>query len=422
MGKGLSAFYDKFPVGSVFYATTEELIEKLSDLELRDETILVKGARNFRFEHLVKLLEEKIHGTVLEINLDALTQNLNYYRSQLQDSTKLMAMVKAFAYGSGSFEVATLLQYHHADYLGVAYADEGVALRQQGIRLPIMVMNPSSDSFEKLKAFRLEPEVYSISLLEQLLDFTGDDPMGIHIKLDTGMHRLGFDDDTVPELIRRLKDHQNLEIKSIFSHLAGADDETHNEFSHQQAAVFKRLSEQIMSELSIRPIRHLLNSPGILRFPDYHFDMVRLGIGLYGLEATGEKQADLQVAGTLKTVISQIKNVTKGDTIGYGRKGRAHRDAQIATIAIGYADGFLRSFGNATGEVWVNGHRAPVIGNICMDMTMIDITGIEANEGDEVEIFGSNIPIQELAHKIDTIPYEILTNVSQRVKRIYYSE
>ena len=422
VGPAISRFKGKFPPRARFYPTIDELISQLGSLGLKDETILVKGARNFHFEILVKQLEEKIHGTVLEINLDALTQNLNFYRAQLSETTKLMVMVKAFAYGSGSFEVANLLQYHHVDYLGVAYADEGVALRQQGIRLPIMVMNPSPESFEKLRSYQLEPEVYSLSLLDQLLDFTGEDPMGIHIKLDTGMHRLGFDESTVILLIDRLKEHQNLEVKSIFSHLSGADDETHNAFSHQQATLFEKLSDTIKRQLSIAPLRHLLNSPGILRFPMYHFDMVRLGIGLYGLEANGERQNELETIGVLKTVVSQIKNVQEGDTIGYGRKGVAQTDAKIATIAIGYADGFSRSFSNGIGRVWVNGKHAPVIGNVCMDMTMIDVTGIEVNEGDEVEVFGPNLPIQELAHSIGTIPYEILTNVSQRVKRVYYSE
>ncbi len=422
VGSALRKFKSKFPSGAHFYSTTEELTGQLGNLDLKDETILVKGARNFHFEKLVKQLEEKIHGTVLEINLDGLTQNLNFYRAQLNEGTKLMAMVKAFAYGSGSFEVANLLQYHHVDYLGVAYADEGVALRQQGIRLPIMVMNPSPDSFEKLMSYRLEPEVYSVSLLERLLDFVGNDPMGIHIKLDTGMHRLGFDQSTMGFLIQHLKDHPHLEVKSIFSHLAGADDKSHNSFSHQQANRFEKLSDEIMQALDTRPIRHLINSPGILRFPGYQFDMVRLGIGLYGFEANGERQNELVPVGILKTVVSQVKNVKQGDTIGYDRKGMAHTDAKIATIAIGYADGFSRSFSNGVGQVWVNGKRAPVVGNVCMDMTMIDVTGITVNEGDEVEIFGPHLPIQELARSIGTIPYEILTNVSQRVKRVYYSE
>lgn len=422
VGPALREFKSKFPPGAHFYSTTEELTGQLDNLDLKDETILVKGARNFHFEKLVKQLEEKIHGTVLEINLDGLTQNLNFYRAQLNEGTKLMAMVKAFAYGSGSFEVANLLQYHHVDYLGVAYADEGVALRQQGIRLPIMVMNPSPDSFEKLMSYRLEPEVYSVSLLERLLDFVGNDPMGIHIKLDTGMHRLGFDQSTMGFLIQHLKDHPHLEVKSIFSHLAGADDKSHNSFSHQQANRFEKLSDEIMQALGTRPIRHLINSPGILRFPGYQFDMVRLGIGLYGFEANEERQNELVPVGILKTVVSQVKNVKQGDTIGYDRKGVAHTDAKIATIAIGYADGFSRSFSNGVGQVWVNGKRAPVVGNVCMDMTMIDVTGITVNEGDEVEIFGPHLPIQELARSIGTIPYEILTNVSQRVKRVYYSE
>ncbi|TRX61400.1 bifunctional UDP-N-acetylmuramoyl-tripeptide:D-alanyl-D-alanine ligase/alanine racemase [Fulvivirga sp. M361] len=422
VGEQIGKCRDKFPPNACFYTTTDELMAGISSHQFQDEAILVKGARNFRFERLVKLLEEKIHGTVLEVNLDALTKNLNFYRTQAGDNTKMMVMVKAFAYGSGGFEIANLLQYHQVDYLGVAYADEGVTLRQQGIRLPIMVMNPSMESFEKLKTYQLEPEVYSISILGKLLDFIGEEPIGIHIKLDTGMRRLGFDTSTINELISILKTHPNLEVKSIFSHLAGSDSDVHNSFSHQQAGAFNELSQMIIRQLKINPVRHLVNSSGILRFPEYHFDMVRLGIGLYGLESNGLRQDDLQLIGTLKTVISQIKTVEPGDTIGYGRRGVAQEKITIATIAIGYADGFPRILSDGVGEVWINGSRAPVVGNVCMDMTMVNVTGIDVQEGDEVEVFGDNISIRELADKTSTIPYEILTNVSQRVKRVYYSE
>ncbi|HNP19546.1 MAG TPA: bifunctional UDP-N-acetylmuramoyl-tripeptide:D-alanyl-D-alanine ligase/alanine racemase [Fulvivirga sp.] len=423
IGPTLSNNKHLFPKSAIFFPSTEEFLKNFETLDLSKALILVKGARTFTFEKIVKVLEEKIHGTVLEINLNALTNNLNFYRSKVSANTKIMVMVKAFAYGSGSFEIANLMQYHRVDYLGVAYADEGVTLRENGVYLPIMVMNPNEESFDGLVKYSMEPEMFNISLLKKFITFLNGRKAAIHIKLETGMKRLGFEESELDELIELLNANTNITVKSIFSHLAGADEENHNAFSHEQAAKYNRLYEKLVTGINTHPMRHLVNSPGILRFPEYHFDMVRLGIGLYGLDANNsDEQLKLEPIGVLKTVISQIRTVKKGETIGYGRKGKADKPLTIATIAIGYADGFTRAFSNGKGVVWINGQRVSVIGNVCMDMTMIDITGIEAKEGDSVEIFGKHLSIKELAHNIGTIPYEILTNVSQRVKRVYYTQ
>ncbi len=423
IGPALSNNKHLFPASAIFFPSTKEFLKNFQTLDLSKSLILVKGARTFTFEKIVKVLEEKIHGTVLEINLNALTNNLNFYRSKVGANTKIMVMVKAFAYGSGSFEIANLMQYHRVDYLGVAYADEGVTLRENGVYLPIMVMNPNEESFDGLVKYNMEPEMFNINLLKKFITYLNGGTAAIHIKLETGMKRLGFEEGELDKLIELLNANTNITVKSIFSHLAGADEDGHNAFSHEQAAKYNRLYEKLVTGINTHPMRHLVNSPGILRFPEYHFDMVRLGIGLYGLEANNsDEQLKLEPIGALKTVISQIRTVKKGETIGYGRKGKADKDLKIATIAIGYADGFTRAFSNGNGIVWINGQRAPVIGNVCMDMTMIDITGIEAKEGDSVEIFGRHLSIKELAHNVGTIPYEILTSVSQRVKRVYYTQ
>jgi Alr-MurF fusion protein len=410
-----------FPVKEcLYFSTTEELLEALPGIPFHKELLLVKGARVYGFERVVNQLVKKVHGTRLEINLNAITHNLNYYKSLLAPSTKIMAMVKAFAYGSGSAEIANLLQFHRVDYLGVAYADEGVALREQGIHLPIMVMNPSPDGFDKMLTHQLEPEIYSISLLKNYLENLGNQKGKIHLKIDTGMHRLGFELADLPELLSLLKAHPHVEIVSMFSHLAGADDPTHNVFSHQQAAQFLEISSAISPTLGSFPLLHLLNSAGIVRFPEYHFDMVRLGIGLYGVEASGLDVNALQPVSTLRTVVSQVRILPAGESIGYGRQGKAKNEMRLATIAIGYGDGFSRAFSNGKGEVLIGSYRAPVVGNVCMDMTMVDVTGLPVQEGDEVIVFGKDLPIQELANRIGTIPYEILTNVSERVKRVFF--
>ncbi len=409
---------------AVFFPNTEAFLEEFQWNELKSSLILLKGARKFTFEKIVNKLVSKIHGTVFEINLEALTHNLNFYRNKIGQSTKIMVMVKAFAYGSGSAEVASLLEYHRIDYLGVAYTDEGVFLRENGIKLPIMVLNPQPESFAKLLEMSLEPEIYSFKILDQFLNFIENKPgkFKIHLKLDTGMHRLGFESKDLSELISKLKQNKNLEIASIFSHLVGADESIHNEFSQNQISTFVSMTEEIDAQLGIKSLKHICNSAGIIRFPEARFDMVRLGIGLYGVEATGGEQSALQTVGTLKTIISQIKFIPKGETIGYSRKGIVGKDSKIATIAIGYADGFDRGFGNGVGEVLVNGILCPVVGNVCMDMTMIDVSEVDCEEGDEVIIFGKEPSIKDLASKIGTIPYEILTNVSERVKRVFYKE
>ncbi len=431
-----------FTENSLFYTSTDDFLTQFSFSELRDSAVLVKGARPFSFEQIVHRLERKVHGTVLEINLDALTHNLNYYRGKIgrndgidnttyrASDTKLMVMVKAFAYGSGSAEVAQLLQFHRVDYLAVAYADEGVSLRQNGVDLPIMVMNPAPETFATLLEHKLEPEIYSMRLLHEWGRFAtenielreGEDISQLHLKIDTGMHRLGFLESELSAVADYLTHHPNLHVATVFSHLVGADEAQFNSFSHQQYETFLRSSALLEVTLGYRPTRHLLNSAGIVRFPAYKLDMVRLGIGLYGVEASQSDQASLQTVGTLRTVISQIKTVRAGESVGYSRRGVLDHEARIATLAIGYADGYDRRLGNGVGEVWVNGTRCPTVGNVCMDMTMIDITNASANEGDEVMVFGAELPIIELAQRMGTIPYEILTGVSERVKRVFFKE
>jgi alanine racemase len=332
-----------------------------------------------------------------------------------------MVMVKAFAYGSGSAEVAQLLQYHSVDYLGVAYPDEGVDLRRNHIRTPIMVMNPSAESFETLLEYDLEPELYSMRLLDEFVHFLNGRRAKVHLKVDTGMHRLGFEEGDWESVIVRLKAHPNLEVVSVFSHLAAADEARHDDFSEQQAGQFVRMTDRLTAATGNRPLRHLLNTSGILRLARYQFEMVRLGIGLYGVNPTSD-EFPLQPVVTLKSVISQIKRVPQSETIGYGRRGVAERDLKMATVAIGYADGYSRAFGNGKGKMLVHGKLAPVIGSVCMDMTMIDITGIDAEEGDEVILFGKDLPVHHLAQWIGTIPYEILTNTGDRVRRVFYAE
>ncbi len=411
-------------IPSVFYDTTEEYLKQLNPKEFENEIILLKGARVFTFEKIVRQLQQKVHGTVLEINLDALAHNLNFYRSQLNQDTKIMAMVKAFAYGSGSFEVANLLQFHRVDYLAVAYADEGVSLRENGITLPIMVMNPSYQTFDKIIQYNLEPEIFSFKILFDFLHYLKENNLTstVHIKLDTGMKRLGFEENDIEKLLTLLPPNSSIKIASIFTHLAAADDEIHNQFTALQLVKFNKMSTILEAHLGYKTILHALNSAGIVRFPEAQMGMVRLGIGLYGVEANNLRQSDLQTVGTLKTIISQIKKVDAGESIGYSRKAIAKKTTTIATLAIGYADGYDRSFSNGIGSVLVNGVRCPVIGNVCMDMCMVDITEAEATEGDEVIIFGDNPSILELSKLIGTIPYEILTNIGQRVKRIFYAE
>ena len=425
IGPAIARQEKQFNLNKFFYTSTEEFLKEFSPVDYKDETILLKGARPFGFEKISKDLQQKSHETVLEIDLNALVHNLNYYRSRLRPETKIMAMVKATSYGSGSFEIANVLQFHHVDYLAVAYTDEGIELRKAGITLPIMVMNPEIMSFDLMLKYKLEPEIYNFRLLSQLQDVLrkhNGDAIKIHIKLDTGMHRLGFEERDINELVIRLGNNKNIKIQSVFSHLAASDESEHDGFTKMQLTRFKNMSEEISKSVTYPVMRHLLNSSGILRFSEGQFEMVRLGIGLYGFASTAHEQDHLQHVATLKTTISQIKNVPMNETIGYSRKGKMKRDSIISTVAIGYADGVNRRLGNGTGKMLVNGKLAPIVGSVCMDMCMLDITEIQAKEGDEVIVFGKQHPVTEMSTALATIPYEVLVNVSTRVKRIYFQE
>jgi alanine racemase len=424
IGASLTNFQNYFSAitKALFYKTTEEFLSAFDFNSLSGELILVKGARTFRFEKIVARLQRKVHGTVMEIDMGKLVHNLNYIKSKLNPGVKIMAMVKAFAYGRGSEEVANLLQYHNVDYLGVAYADEGLELRKKNISLPIMVMNPTEESFEAIVQENLEPAMYSLSNLRRFISFLQNRKAAIHLEAETGLHRLGIEEAELDEVILLLKENPNVVVKSVFSHLSASDEAKHDDFSREQFELYEKFYHRLTSALNIKPLRHILNSAGIIRLSSYQMDMVRLGIGLYGVDPTDGNASGLEMAATLKTVISQIKVVKPGQTIGYGRRGIASHETKTATIAIGYADGFSRNFSNGKGNVLINGKRAPVIGNVNMDMTMIDVTGIDAAEGDEVIIFGEGLPIQEVAASIGTIPYEILTSTSERVKRVFVSE
>ncbi|HVD97870.1 MAG TPA: bifunctional UDP-N-acetylmuramoyl-tripeptide:D-alanyl-D-alanine ligase/alanine racemase [Cytophagaceae bacterium] len=425
IGKNISRYQNVFQnFQTSFYESTRDFLSSLKPDTFSNEIILLKGARVFAFEQIVRRLQQKMHGTILEINLDALAHNLNFYRSQLKSGTKIMVMVKAFAYGSGSFEVANLLQFHRVDYLAVAYADEGVALREHGITMPVMVMNPSYQTFDKIIQYQLEPEIYSFKILEEFLQYLQENNSNatIHLKLDTGMHRLGFEEKDLDLLIEKMKNSARLHVASIFTHLAAADEAVHNHFTEAQLEKFTHMADRLEAALGYTTIRHAVNSAGILRFPQAQMNMVRLGVGLYGVEASGQRQSELQTVGTLKTIVSQIKKVSAGESVGYSRKGMAEKPTTIATIAIGYADGYDRGFSNGKGKVMINGTLCPIIGNVCMDMCMVDITGVEVAEGDEVIVFGKNPSILELSKEIGTIPYELLTGIGERVKRVFYTE
>lgn len=407
------------------FGSTDEFLDRFRTLSFQHETILLKGARTFEFEKISRLLTQKVHETVLEINLNALEHNLNYYKSLLGTETRIMAMVKAFSYGSGSFEIANLLEFNKVDYLAVAYADEGVALRNAGCSLPIMVMSPDDMAFETIIQHKLEPEIFSMRILkdfDELLRLKNIENYPVHLKLDTGMHRLGFMEDELEELISFLLESSTMRVQTVFSHLVGSEDEEHDTFTMYQIDLFERLSDRLSKSLSYPFIRHLANTSGISRWPEARFDMVRLGIGLYGIDSSFKENSPLQTVTSLKTSISQIKKIPAGDTIGYGRAGKMPEGGTIATVKIGYADGYLRALGNGKGKMIIGGRVVPTIGKICMDMCMLDISGIEAAEGDEVIVFNEQIRVEDIANQLNTIPYEVLTGISQRVKRIYYYE
>ncbi|MCF8370858.1 MAG: bifunctional UDP-N-acetylmuramoyl-tripeptide:D-alanyl-D-alanine ligase/alanine racemase [Bacteroidales bacterium] len=423
IGEAISRNERFFKTPSQFYKNTEDFLQSVDKDNFMDEAILLKGSRTFEFELISNSLQHKTHRTVLEINLNALAHNLNYFRAKLNKGTKVMAMVKAFSYGSGTFEVANILQYQKVDYLGVAFADEGVALRKAGIVTPIMVMNPDQQSFESIIEYILEPEIYNLKMLEEFSLTVKRFSVGaypVHIKLETGMNRLGFSKEDLPALLKGISNHPNLLVKSIFSHNAASDDAQHDDFTHQQFALFDSMSKKIMNELNYPVLRHILNSPGIERFPDYQLDMVRLGIGMYGVSS--ESNGELQNVSTLKTRISQIKSVAAGESVGYSRACTLERDSKIAILPIGYSDGLRRIMGNGKGKVCISDKLVPIIGNICMDMCTVDVTDISVEEEDEVIIFGEKYPISEMARTLETIPYEVMTGISSRVKRVYLYE
>ncbi|MHC0439846.1 bifunctional UDP-N-acetylmuramoyl-tripeptide:D-alanyl-D-alanine ligase/alanine racemase [Flavobacterium sp. 3-210] len=422
IGPTISSFKDKFS-NCVAFQDTASFIEAFESLNFNNETILIKGARSFQFEEIVSLLEEKTHETVLEINLDSISHNLNYYKSKLADDVKIMVMVKAFGYGNGGLEIAKLLEHHKVDYLGVAFADEGISLKNGGIKLPIMVLNPESTSFPSIIQYKLEPEIYSLKGLNAFLKIAKEKNLKdfpIHIKMDTGMHRLGFEENTIDELIQTLKNNSTVRVQSILSHLATSDDPKHFGFVEKQIGLFEKLSSKLMSELNINPIRHILNTSGISNFPNAQYNMVRLGIGLYGVSNDSSEQKYLENVGTLKSIISQIRTIPSGDSVGYGRRFMADATTKIATIPIGYADGISRLWGNEIGFVTIKNQKAKIVGSVCMDMLMVDVSHIDCKEGDSVIIFGESPTVIEMAEALKTIPYEIMTSISQRVKRVFF--
>ncbi|MGL4293370.1 MAG: bifunctional UDP-N-acetylmuramoyl-tripeptide:D-alanyl-D-alanine ligase/alanine racemase [Bacteroidales bacterium] len=407
-----------------FFPSTEKFLE--SDLinQFSDELILVKGARHFHFEEISERLELKQHETILEVNLDAIVHNYNQYKQQLHPSTRIVCMVKAFGYGAGSYELAKTLQDQGCDYLAVAVADEAAALRKQGIITPIIVMNPEFSTFRTLFTHLLEPEIYSFKLLKAFIregEKLGITQFPIHIKIDSGMHRLGFLADEMDELIALLNNQSTVVVRSVFSHLAGSDDERFDDFTREQIALFKACAKKLEDSCDHKILKHILNSAGIERFAHEQMDMVRLGIGLYGIEASAKKM-NLRNISTLRSTILQIKTLDAGETVGYSRMGSLTRTSRIAMVPIGYADGFDRRLGNGVGYMLVNGNPCPTIGNICMDVCMIDVTDTPCAEGDQVLIFGEGIPVTVLSEKLNTIPYEIITSVSTRVKRVYFRE
>jgi len=424
IGETISKFGHLFQMRSSFYSSTSSFLREFSRSLVSNTSILIKGSREFQFERISRVLEQKTHRTVLEINLNAMVHNLNYFRSLLKPKVRTMVMVKAFAYGSGSHEIASMLQFHRVDYLGVAFADEGIALREAGITVPIIVLNPAYGSYELMVEHNLEPEIFNLTSLETFAAVAakmGVSGYPIHLKIDTGMHRLGFEATEVDALVEKLTQHDSVHVKSIFSHLVGSDDTELDEFTNWQIEQFQEVYAKISEAIGYSPWKHILNSAGIERFANAQFDMVRLGIGLYGVSAVHKGR--LQNVSMLKTFVAQLREVESGETVGYNRKGKVLIKSRIATVPIGYADGLNRRLSNGNGYFLVNGTPAPIIGNVSMDTCMVDVTNVEnVSEGDEVVVFGEQPTIIELAEKLDTIPYEILTSISRRVKRVYIQE
>lgn len=427
IGKEINSQAEKFKSLNIechFFDNTTEFIASPAIKGLQNECILIKGSRSFHFEDVTEALEKKVHQTILEVNLRALRDNLNNYRNNLERETKVVCMVKASAYGSGALEVGRTLQECNVDYLAVAVADEGAELRKEGITTGIIVMNPEPSSYKALFDNKLEPEVYSFGMLKSLVQAAcheGITDYPVHIKIDTGMHRLGFLPEEVPALIEELKRQTALTPRSVFSHFAGSDSTLFDDFTQEQVSRFEKAANMLQSAFSHKILRHICNSAGTERFTNVQYDMVRLGIGLYGISPIGEN-SKMQPISTLRTIILQIHDVPASETVGYSRKGVLGRDSRIAALPIGYADGLNRKLGNGNGYCIVNGKKAPYIGNICMDVCMIDVTDIDCKEGDNVEIFGPELPVTTIADWLDTIPYEVLTSVSNRIKRVYYSD
>ena len=425
VGNQISRFQEKFNAKTYTFSTTKELLESQQLNSIENQLILLKGARIFEFEKIKSHLELQKHDTVLEINLNAILHNINVHKSLLKPETKMCAMVKAYSYGLGGYEIAEFLQHHHIDYLGVAYADEGVDLRKNGITTPILVMNPEQGSYDVIIDYNLEPEIYSLRVLELFanqLQLKGiQQKYPIHIKVETGMHRLGFKEHEIDELVENLKKY-NVKVASIFSHLSSADVPEEDDYTMDQIHTFQRVSSKISEALGYQPIRHILNTAGITYYSDYQFEMVRIGIGMVGISANPKVKNQLQSAVTFKTVISQISEVKQGESIGYNRKYKAEKDTRIATIPVGYADGIPRLIGNKKGFVGIQNQKVSIVGNICMDMLMVDLQNIKAKEGDEVIIFNGNPTLEEFSGYCQTIPYEVLTSISRRVKRIYIKD
>lgn len=406
-----------------FYRSTSDFLKVIDVADFSNKVVLLKGARKYKFEYIAVKLQKQAHKTVLEVDLDAMRRNLNHFRELVPAETKMAVMVKAFTYGCGGTEIASMLQYQGVDYLMVAFADEGIELRAAGITAHIAVMNPEAEAFDKMVEFGLEPEIFSMDMLQEFNDVVvrhGAQSYPVHIKLNTGMNRSGFDEESIGGLLDFFTTKRGVKIRSVFSHLAGADEECHDTFTELQVERFDAMSRTITDRFEHKILRHILNSAGIERFPQYHFDMVRLGIGLHGISAANAK---LEPAATFKTHIAAIRNVVKTETVGYGRRGVLDRDSRVAVILVGYADGLDRHLSRGVGEMYVKGHRVPILGNICMDACMLDVTDYpEIQVGDEVEVFGKNIPLTELSDKLGTIPYEIITGISRRVKRLFIKE
>jgi alanine racemase len=423
IGNALVRNKELFGEGARFFYTTDEYINSFNYSDFGNEIVLLKGARIYEFEKIGKLLEQQIHQTVLEVNLDAISHNLNEFRSHLNPGTRIMAMVKAFAYGAGPAEISALLEYQGVSYLAVAYVDEGVELRNAGVTLPVMVMNPDPSASEQMIKYSLEPEIYSLLSLEQFSAVASRHGLisyPVHIKIDSGMHRLGFMPEDVGHLAKRIKDQEYLRVVSVFSHLSASEDPALDRFTHHQVKVFLKAVKQIHDTIGYSFLRHILNSSGISRFPQYQFEMVRPGIGIYGI---GHFEGlNLKPAGRFKTRISQIKKIKAGEPVGYGCADVSENERIIAILPVGYADGLNRKLGNRNGNLHIKGSRVSIIGNICMDMCMADITGLSVETGDEAEIFGEKISIDEIALKCQTIPYEILTSIPRRVKRVFFRE